>query len=98
MVLLVPFCSDRQQELPVPLQVQRVEKRVSLKKVVAVRLEQELMQAQLAAGRGPKRPAELSQTVVRGPALASCHSQEAFSRICLWGVLMVAQVPQGGSL
>ncbi|KAM4553251.1 zinc finger C3H1 domain-containing protein [Fundulus diaphanus] len=43
-------------------QVQRVEKRVSLKKTVAVRLEHELMQAQLAAGRGPKRPTESSQT------------------------------------
>ncbi|KAM4734728.1 zinc finger C3H1 domain-containing protein isoform 2-T2 [Anableps anableps] len=44
-------------------QVQRVEQRVSLKKTSAVRLEHELMQAQLAAGRGSKRPTESSQTV-----------------------------------
>uniref|UniRef100_A0A3Q1EJ05 Zinc finger C3H1-type containing n=1 Tax=Acanthochromis polyacanthus TaxID=80966 RepID=A0A3Q1EJ05_9TELE len=39
-------------------QVHRVEHRVSMKKSVAVQLEQELLQAQMAAGRGPKRPAE----------------------------------------
>lgn len=36
-------------------QVHRVEHRVSLKKTQTVRLERELAQAQLAAGRGPKR-------------------------------------------
>ncbi|XP_060892208.1 zinc finger C3H1 domain-containing protein-like isoform X3 [Labrus mixtus] len=39
-------------------QVHRVEHRVSIKKGVAVRLEQELAHAQLAAGRGPKRRAD----------------------------------------
>ena len=47
------------------VQVQRVEQRVSLKKTVAVRLEQDLVQAQLAAGRGPKRTTEPGHTVVR---------------------------------
>ncbi|MEQ2197211.1 hypothetical protein XENOCAPTIV_025703 [Xenoophorus captivus] len=53
------------QEQESPLQVQRVEQRVSLKKNVAVRLEQDLMQAQLVAGRGPKRPTESNETMVR---------------------------------
>lgn len=47
-----------------PLQVQRVEHRVSMKKSLAVRLEQELTQAQLMAGRGSKRRADASQTRV----------------------------------
>ncbi|XP_030587231.1 zinc finger C3H1 domain-containing protein isoform X2 [Archocentrus centrarchus] len=45
-------------------QVHRVEQRVSMKKTVAVRLEQELLQAQLASGRAPKRRADSSQTQV----------------------------------
>lgn len=48
-----------------PLQVQRIEQRVSMKKTLAVRLEHELLQAQLAAGRGSKRPTESNQTAVR---------------------------------
>uniref|UniRef100_A0A3Q1BV50 Putative zinc-finger domain-containing protein n=1 Tax=Amphiprion ocellaris TaxID=80972 RepID=A0A3Q1BV50_AMPOC len=39
-------------------QVHQVEHRVSMKKSLAVQLGQELLQAQLAAGKGPKRPAE----------------------------------------
>uniref|UniRef100_A0A3B3DNC9 Zinc finger C3H1-type containing n=1 Tax=Oryzias melastigma TaxID=30732 RepID=A0A3B3DNC9_ORYME len=39
-------------------QVQRVEQRVSVKKTQAVQLEKELIQAQVAAGQGAKRPAE----------------------------------------
>nr|XP_033490831.1 zinc finger C3H1 domain-containing protein-like isoform X2 [Epinephelus lanceolatus] len=44
-------------------QVHRVEHRVSIKKSVAARLEKELTEAQLAAGRGPKRRTDSSQTL-----------------------------------
>ncbi|XP_061578269.1 zinc finger C3H1 domain-containing protein-like isoform X2 [Cololabis saira] len=44
-------------------QVHCVEQRVSQKKTLAVHLEQELLQAQLAAGRGQKRPMDSSQTL-----------------------------------
>lgn len=47
-----------------PLQVQRVEHRVSMKKSLAVRLEQELTHAQLMAGRGSKRRTGSAQTLV----------------------------------
>ncbi|TKS72888.1 Zinc finger C3H1 domain-containing protein [Collichthys lucidus] len=42
-------------------QVHRVEHRVSIKKSVAARLEQELTQAQLTAGRAPKRRTDSTQ-------------------------------------
>lgn len=48
-----------------PVQVHRVEHRVSIKRSLAVRLEQELTQAQLAAGRGSKRRPDANQTLVR---------------------------------
>uniref|UniRef100_A0A3P9IIA3 Zinc finger C3H1-type containing n=1 Tax=Oryzias latipes TaxID=8090 RepID=A0A3P9IIA3_ORYLA len=44
-------------------QVQRVEQRVSVKKTQAVHLEKELIQAQLAAGHGAKRPADSTPSV-----------------------------------
>lgn len=50
---------------PRPSQVQRVEQRVSVKKTQAVHLEKELIQAQLAAGQGAKRPADSTPSVVR---------------------------------
>ncbi|CAB1414938.1 unnamed protein product [Pleuronectes platessa] len=46
-------------------QVHRVEHRVSIKKSQAARQEQELAQAQLAAGRGSKRKSDPNQTPVR---------------------------------
>lgn len=46
------------------LQVQRVEHRVTVKKSLAVRLEQELSQAQLMANRGTKRKNASGQLVV----------------------------------
>lgn len=47
------------------VQVHRVEHRVSIKKSVAARLEQELAQAQLAVGRGSKRRTDSNQSLVR---------------------------------
>lgn len=47
-----------------PLQVHRVEHRVSIKKSVAARLEQELVQAQLVAGRRAKRQAAFNHLPV----------------------------------
>lgn len=44
-----------------------MEQRVSVKKTVAVRLEQELVQAHLAAGRAPKRRADSSRPAVSLP-------------------------------
>lgn len=52
-----------------PLQVQRVEHRVSTKKSTAVRLEQELSHAQLMACRGAKRRTGSSQMPVSHIAL-----------------------------
>lgn len=45
--------------------MQRVEQRVSQKRTLEVRLKQEVNQAQLAAGRGTKRPTDSAQVAVR---------------------------------
>lgn len=47
------------------LQVQRVEHRVTLKKSLAVRFEQELSHAQLVANRATKRKINSGQMLVR---------------------------------
>lgn len=46
------------------LQVQRVEHRVTIKKSLAVRFEQELSQAKLMANRGTKRKVNSGQSLV----------------------------------
>lgn len=58
-----------------------MEQRVSVKKTVAVRLEQELVQAHLAAGRAPKRRADSSRPAVSLP-------------VSLWNLQVVCLSPQ----
>lgn len=55
--LLLSVCDARQ--------VQRVEHRVTVKKSLAVRLEQELSHAQLVANRATKRKINSGQMLVR---------------------------------
>lgn len=62
---LVQFQSVAEGLTPTPpLQVQRVEHRVSMKKTLAARLEQELARARQLVGRGPKRQAEANHMQV----------------------------------
>lgn len=52
------------------VQVHRVEHRVSIKKSLAARLEQELSHAQLAAGRGSKRRVDVNHS---SQVRLTCH-------------------------
>lgn len=59
------------------MQVHRVEHRVSIKKGVAARLEQELSQAKLAAGRGFKRRTDSNQSLVRNSTFTCVKSSDS---------------------